>query len=96
MLESVVQGLGARRDRCFFWATHTGADLDLLVMDGRKRLGFEFKRTTTPTITRSTHSALSDLALTHLDIIHAGPHTFPLSRKVRAIAATRLLSDLNP
>ena len=65
-------------------------------MDGRRRLGFEFKRTTAPTITRSMYSALTDLALTRLDIIHAGPHTFPLSRKVRAVAATRLLSDLKP
>jgi hypothetical protein len=35
-------------------------------------LGFEFKRTTTPTITRSVHSAVTDLALAHVDMIHAG------------------------
>jgi predicted AAA+ superfamily ATPase len=94
MLESVVQQLGVRREQCYFWATHTGAELDLFIHSGRKRLGFEFKRTTTPKLTRSMHSALESLKLSRLDIIHAGRKTFRLSKLVRAIAARRLLDDL--
>jgi predicted AAA+ superfamily ATPase len=94
MLENVVQHLGVRRDQCFFWATHTGAELDLLVHVGGKRHGYEFKRTTTPRMTRSMHSALNDLKLKSLDVVHAGEHTFPLARGVRAVAASRLLTDL--
>jgi predicted AAA+ superfamily ATPase len=96
MSESVIQHLGVRRDRCFFWATHTGAELDLLVTVGRERRGFEFKRTTTPKMTRSMHSALNDLKLKSLDVVHAGDHTFPLARRVRAVAADHLLLDLTP
>lgn len=96
MLESVIQRLAVRRDRCFFWATHTGAELDLLVTSGRARRGFEFKRTTTPKMTRSMHSAMNDLKLKSLDVVHAGDHTFPLATNVRALAAHRLLSDLTP
>jgi hypothetical protein len=61
LLESIVRQLGLRREQCYFWATHGGAELDLLVIEGRYRYGFEFKRTTSPQITRSMHSALSDL-----------------------------------
>jgi predicted AAA+ superfamily ATPase len=86
--------LGARPEQCFFWATHGGAELDLLVTQGRQRLGFELERTTAPELTRSMRSALEDLSLARLDVIHAGPETFPLAKRVRALAASRLLHDL--
>jgi predicted AAA+ superfamily ATPase len=88
--------LSARNEECFFWATHAGAELDLLVVRGRRRLGFEIKRTSSPQITKSMRNALSDLNLNHLDIIHAGDQTFPLSRQVRAVSFSRLLNDLKP
>jgi predicted AAA+ superfamily ATPase len=94
MLENVIQQLGVRQDQCFFWRTHTGAELDLFIHTGRKRWGFEFKRTTTPKLTRSMHSAWENLKLTRLDVVHAGKDTFPLSEKIRAVAASRLLKDL--
>jgi predicted AAA+ superfamily ATPase len=93
---AVVSRLRARWDECFFWATHAGAELDLLVVRGRKRLGFEIKRTTAPSMTPSIRSALSDLRLTRLDVVHAGTETFPLARRVRAVAAARLVQDLAP
>lgn len=92
----VIRCLGARREECYFWATHGGAELDLLVTRGLKRWGFEFKRTSSPKVTPSMRSALSDLHLQSLDIIHAGETTFPLDRKIRAIALTRVLKDINP
>jgi predicted AAA+ superfamily ATPase len=70
--------------------------LDLLVVRGRRRLGFEVKRTSAPQITKSMRIALSDLKLSHLDIIHAGDQTFPLSRQVRGVSFSRLLNDLKP
>lgn len=92
----VIRSLGARREECYFWATHGGAELDLLVTRGRRRWGFEFKRTSSPKVTPSMRSALSDLHLQSLDIIHAGETTFPLDRKIRAIALTRVLEDIKP
>ena len=41
-------------------------------------------------------SALHDLELSRLDVVHAGPDTFPLARGVRAVSAERLLSDISP
>ena len=96
MLSQVIDRLGARPEECFFWATHAGAELDLLVVRGRRRWGFEFKRTTAPAVTRSMRTALADLRLHRLEVIHAGAMTFPLASNIRAVAAQRLLEDIEP
>jgi predicted AAA+ superfamily ATPase len=94
LLGAVVSRLGVRADQCYFWATHAGAELDLLVVDGAHRRGFEFKRTTTPGITPSMRSALSDLHLDRLDVVHAGADSFRLAPKLHALAAARLFEAL--
>jgi predicted AAA+ superfamily ATPase len=95
-LDAVVSQLGARPEECFFWATHSGAELDLLVVRGSLRLGFEFKRTTVPAITRSMQMALDDLRLAQIGVLHAGSHSYDLGRHIRAIALGRILEDVNP
>jgi len=95
-LGAVIQRLGARREECFFWATHGGAELDLLIVKGNRRLGFEFKRTDAPTFTRSMASALEDLKLDRLDVVHAGADTFPLHARVLAVAIGDVLKELRP
>lgn len=95
-LRQVAHRLDARREECHFWATHAGAELDLLVVRGQRRLGFEFKRTSTPGTTRSMHSALETLELERLDVVHAGKETFPLKEKIRALSLHRILEDLEP
>jgi len=95
-LGEVMTRLGAQPEECFFWATHAGAELDLLVVRGNRRWGFEFKRTVAPRLTRSMHAALADLRLERLDVVHAGDQTFPLADTVRALALGRLLDDLDP
>ena len=94
LLEQVIRHRGVSRDQCFFWGTHAGAELDLLVVEGRRRIGYEFKRTTAPSVTTSMRTAMADLGLTRLDLVHAGDITFPLARNIRAVSAQRLLSDL--
>jgi len=96
MLEQVIRQLKAEPDECYFWATHGGAELDLLVVRGRKRLGFEFKRAEAPSRTRSMHSALADLRLKSLTVVHAGTKTFDLSSNIRAVAAPDLLDEVRP
>ena len=96
VIEEIRRRLGAERDECFFWATHAGAELDLLVVRGRMRLGFEIKRTSSPRVTPSMRHALTDLKLRGLNVVHAGEATFPLAPKIRALSMTRLLRDLEP
>ncbi|MCY4456649.1 MAG: ATP-binding protein [Acidimicrobiaceae bacterium] len=79
-----------------YWSTYTGAELDLRLEIGGRILGFEIKRTARPTFTKSMHSALTDLRLDHLFLVHAGPHTFALNDRVTAITATDLLAGDDP
>ena len=93
-LQAVVRELHARPEQCYFWATHQGAELDLLVVQGSRRRGFEFKRTDAPDATKSMHIAMRDLDLESIDVVHAGRDTYPLSTSIRAVAISRLTTDV--
>ncbi len=96
LLAQTVRRLGARPDECFFWATHQGAELDLLVVRGRRRFGFEFKRREAPELTPSMRIALADLRLDSLTVVHAGKESWPMAERVRAVAARHLLGEVEP
>ena len=83
-LEEVVRIFHAKNEECFFWATQSGAELDLLILKGGKRLGFEFKYTDSPKITRSMQIARDDLKLDALFVIYPGKDVFPLSETITA------------
>jgi len=93
-LQEVMRALSARPEQCYFWATHQGAELDLLVVDGGRRRGFEFKRTDAPGVTKSMHIAMQDLGLESIDVVHTGRDTYPLSPRIRALAISRLTTEL--
>lgn len=96
LLTQVTAHLGVEREECFFWATHQGAELDLFVIRGNTRLGFEFKRTSSPVVTKSMHIAMHDLKLDRLTVLHGGQHSFPVADGIQAVAAHRLLGDIRP
>lgn len=95
-MDAVISRLEARPEERHFWRTHTGAELDLLIVRGERRLGFEFKRNDAPCITPSMRVAMKDLKLDRLDVIHPGKQTFALSSDIRAVAPRRILEDLRP
>ncbi len=95
-LAEVIQRLGALPEECFFWGAHSGAKLDLLIVRGQKRIGIEFKRTTSPGTTRSMHSAAKILDLDELILVHAGEDSFLLRGGFKAVAFARLAQDLTP
>ena len=94
VLEQLLQQLEARAEECYFWRTHTGAELDLLVVRGRRRIGFEIKRTTAPAVTPSMRSALADLKLDSLTVVHAGSESYPLAPRVRAVGWGSIVREL--
>jgi predicted AAA+ superfamily ATPase len=77
----------------WFWGTHAGAELDLLVDVDGARVGIEIKRTDQPRLTPSMRSALDDLQLDRMVVVHAGTHRFPLADRVEAVPAARVLID---
>jgi predicted AAA+ superfamily ATPase len=94
ILEQIRVVLALEPDESFFWRTEHGAELDLLVMRRGRRWGFEVKRTSAPQVTPSMRSALEDLRLDRLWVVHAGANTFRLGPRIRAVAAADLLDQL--
>lgn len=82
--------LGVRREDCWYWRTHTGAELDLLVVRGSERLGFEIKCSHGPAITKSMRIAMEDLRLDSLWVVHRGDERFPLGNRIEAVPLSGL------
>jgi predicted AAA+ superfamily ATPase len=79
-------------DEAYFWATHAGAELDLLIFKGGRRIGVEAKRADAPTFTRSMKVAMDDLRLDRLVVLHPGERRYPLGPRVEAVPL-RTLGD---
>ena len=91
-IEQILHVCGDRD--AYFWGTHSGAELDLLLTHGGKRLGFEFKFSDQPRTTKSMHIALEDLALDHLYVVHPGSHVFPLTEAITAVSLPHMIEHL--
>ncbi len=77
-------------DEAYFWATHNGAELDLLLIKGGKRIGVECKRVDAPRMTSSMRIALQDLELDRLLVIYPGAQRFPLTDRTEAVPLTEV------
>lgn len=90
-IETIVEL--ARPDAAHFWATHTGAELDLLLVKGGRRYGVEVKYQDAPTITRSMRIALDDLELEHLTVVYPGDQAYVLDRRVTVVPLAVVARD---
>lgn len=93
-INEVLARLGAASEECFFWATHAGAELDLLVVRGSVRLGFEFKRTLAPRMTPSMRNALKDLSLDRLFVVYPGDERWMMGERTEALPCKAVWADL--
>jgi predicted AAA+ superfamily ATPase len=82
-------------DETFFWATHGGAELDLLVFKDGKKLGVECKRMDAPRLTASMQTALNDLTLDHLLVLYPGEKRYALSNAVTVIPLASLAEPIS-
>jgi hypothetical protein len=93
MLHEVIRRTGAQRGEVFFWGVHTGAELDLLIHRGDRRLGFEIKLTRSPKVTPSMRSAREVLGLDQLYVVcHGEGEPWPLADGITAVPAMCLAS----
>lgn len=81
----------ARPQQAYFWATHQGAELDLLMLQGDRRIGVEFKRADAPRVTPSMRIAMQDLRLDALYVVYPGAHRFALGERMEAVPLWALL-----
>ncbi|MCC7142349.1 MAG: ATP-binding protein [Candidatus Eisenbacteria bacterium] len=83
-------------DEAYFWGTHQGAELDLLLRRGDRLYGVECKRIDAPRVTRSIRVALDDLGLERVAIVYPGDKRFELDSRVEAVPLTLLSERIDP
>jgi len=81
-LETVLRAIAP--DEAYFYAVHSGSELDLLMLKGGKRVGVEFKRADAPTRTRSMNVTMENLELDELWVVYPGTREYPLGERIRA------------
>ena len=91
-LEHAISLLNAERD-AYFWGTHGGAELDLLITRGGAKIGFEFKFTESPATTKSMRVAMTDLKLKRLFVVYPGTRRFELDDDIIALPLAGLLAE---
>jgi hypothetical protein len=80
VLEQVLQAV--KPSQAFFWATHSGAEVDLFFLHGGGRYAIDVKFSEAPQVTKSMRIALEDLALDHLWILYPGSHAYPVQAQI--------------
>jgi predicted AAA+ superfamily ATPase len=83
VIEQIINRLKTRD--YYYWRTHAGLELDLLVMKNGKRLGFEIKYSESPKVTRSMHQIIEDLKLDMFFIVYQGKHNAKLDEKIQLL-----------
>jgi hypothetical protein len=82
----------AEPDEAYFWATHGGAELDLLLKKDGRLYGVECKRIDAPRLTTSIRIAIENLGLDHITVVYPGTKAYPLSDKVTVVPLSVLAS----
>jgi predicted AAA+ superfamily ATPase len=77
-------------EQAYYWATHNGAELDLLLIKNGRRIGVECKRVDSPRLTPSMRTALEDLELDRIIVVYPGPLSFPIADQVQALPLSAL------
>ena len=89
-VEEILKAL--RPDDAYFWATHNGAEIDLVLFRRGRRIGIECKRTDAPTLTASMRIALVDLKLDELNVVYPGEQRYSLAKKIEVVPLAELVN----
>jgi predicted AAA+ superfamily ATPase len=90
-IEQILSITGS--SNAYFWGTHAGAELDLLLLRNGKRIGVEIKYSDGPSTTRSMRSAMEDLKLDHLYVAYPGKEDYPLDKRISVMSLPSILAQ---
>lgn len=93
-LEETLALLGKGTEEVFFWATHSGAEVDLVYQSRGALRGVEYKYADAPVLTKSMRSAMADLDLQQLIVVYPGKESYRLNEKARVVPVTQLKHEL--
>jgi predicted AAA+ superfamily ATPase len=88
-MEEALKAL--RPDEAYFWATHNGAEVDLLLFKKGRRIGVEFKRSDAPSLTSSMRIAMEDLRLDELLVVYPGEKRYALAKEIKVVPLDELV-----
>lgn len=91
VIEEIITA--TKPDEVYFWATHAGAELDLLMFKDGRRIGVEIKRADAPRLTPSMRSALEDLRLDRLLIVYPGDRRYTLGDAVEVVPFNEVCAE---
>ncbi len=92
VIEEVIHSVAP--DEVYYWATHQGAEIDLVLFKGGKMYGVEIKRQDAPTMTPSMRIALEDLKLERIAVIYPGEKRYELHKKVSVIPFDKVMGGM--
>ena len=92
MIEQVIRSV--EPDDVYFWATHNGAEIDLVFSKGGRMYGLECKRADAPTLTPSIRIALEDLKLERIVVIYPGEKRYSLHKKVEVVPFDEIMGGM--
>ena len=78
-------------DEAYFWGTHNGAEIDLLLLKDGERIGVECKRKDAPHLTPSMKIAMEDLQLDRLIVFYPGEKAYPLANQIEVLPLVSLV-----
>jgi predicted AAA+ superfamily ATPase len=81
-------------DEAYFWATHQGAEIDLVLLKHGRMVGVECKRMDAPALTPSMRIALEDLKLERIAVVYPGPRRYALADRVEAVPLAAVLDGM--
>lgn len=82
------------RTPAYFWGTHAGAEIDVVLGRGRARIGVEIKLSDAPMMTKSLHIALDDLQLERALVVYPGTERWPIHQRVEVVPLETALREL--
>jgi predicted AAA+ superfamily ATPase len=83
-----------RPTQAYFWATYSGAELDLFFVANGLRCGVECKFAEAPQSTKSMVAALESLRLDKLLIVYPGDQVWPVSERISACPILKVQESL--
>ena len=89
-VEEVLKAL--QPDEAYYWATYSGAEIDLVLFKRSRRIGVECKRADAPTLTPSMRIAMADLKLDELLVVYPGDKRYSLAAKIDAVPLAQLVN----
>lgn len=89
-LDCVWRSIGKPNEQAYFWATHSGAEVDLFWQHNGKHWACEFKFADAPTLTKSMRSALTSLNLEKLWVIYPGNTQYYIHEQIEVFPLKNL------